>query len=340
MIIKNDLGLKEFLIRLGTTVVAVVLVMYLAKVWFVDPRLAVLSSQELTSEQIDTSVKTVELLQAQVLSLRKEIKALASTAQAPTAALTVTPTAKALKEAIYVGSAKSNIYHYSWCRWAKKISPRNLVTFRSVKDAKSQGKRACKVCKPPEQDQPLRVARAPTAAPTAPVEVIYKKIDTDGDGIPDTFLLIGKPQKEPASPAKTKSKIPTQLIKAACTKVNDGDTIEVGLDDGSTERIRLVGIDTPEVWRKTGSGWAEDPEPGGKEASDFTTKKVLNQTVYLDVDDQEPLDKYGRTLALVYTSQSDAKKGPRHSLNAKLLQKGLAKVLFIPPSEFDPYSWE
>ncbi|MBU4311000.1 thermonuclease family protein, partial [bacterium] len=55
---------------------------------------------------------------------------------------------------------------------------------------------------------------------------------------------------------------------------------------------------------------------------------------------EEPADHYGRTLALVYTNLSDAKKGPRYSLNAKLLQEGLAEVLFIPPSEFDPYSWK
>ncbi len=344
MTIRNNPGLKGFFVRLGATVAAVVLVMYLAKVWFVDPRLAVLPAQKPASEQVDTSVKAIEELQAQVLSLQKEIKVLASTAQAPTAAPivapTVTPTAKAPKEASYVGSAKSNIYHYLSCQWAKKISPGNLVTFRSVEDAKSQGYRACKVCNPPAQDQPARVARAPTATLTAPVEVIYKKVDTDGDGIPDTFILKGEAEKSPVSPSTPEPKIPSNLLKAACVKINDGDTIEVELDDGSTKRVRLVGIDTPECWRKTSSGWVSDPEPGGKEASNFTEGKVLGKTVFLDVDDEEPLDKYGRTLALVYTSQSDATKGPRFSLNAKLLQKGLAKVLFIPPSEFDPHLWE
>jgi len=37
--------LKKFLVRLGVTVAAVVLVMYLAKVWFVDQRRACLPSQ-------------------------------------------------------------------------------------------------------------------------------------------------------------------------------------------------------------------------------------------------------------------------------------------------------
>jgi len=47
--------LKKFLVRLGVTVAAVVLVIYLAKVWFVDQRRADLPSQVPTSGQVDTS---------------------------------------------------------------------------------------------------------------------------------------------------------------------------------------------------------------------------------------------------------------------------------------------
>ena len=54
------------------------------------------------------------------------------------------------KEIVLVGSANSNKYHYPSCRWAKEIRPYNLVTFSSVKDAKSKGYVACKVCRPPD----------------------------------------------------------------------------------------------------------------------------------------------------------------------------------------------
>lgn len=47
--------LKKFLVRLGVMVAAVVLVMYLAKVWFVDQRRADSPSQVPTSGQVDTS---------------------------------------------------------------------------------------------------------------------------------------------------------------------------------------------------------------------------------------------------------------------------------------------
>jgi methylphosphotriester-DNA--protein-cysteine methyltransferase len=52
----------------------------------------------------------------------------------------------------YVGSAKSSKYHYPDCKWAQKIKPENLVTFKSAKEALAAGYVPCKVCKPPTKD--------------------------------------------------------------------------------------------------------------------------------------------------------------------------------------------
>lgn len=52
----------------------------------------------------------------------------------------------------YVGSVKSNKYHYPMCKWAQKIKPENLVTFKSAKEALEAGYIPCKVCKPPIKD--------------------------------------------------------------------------------------------------------------------------------------------------------------------------------------------
>ena len=52
------------------------------------------------------------------------------------------------KPAIFVGSAKSNKYHYPECRWAQKISPENKVWFYSFEEAKSKGYVPCGVCHP------------------------------------------------------------------------------------------------------------------------------------------------------------------------------------------------
>ena len=52
----------------------------------------------------------------------------------------------------YVGSSKSNKYHYPNCQWALKIKPKNLVTFKTAKEAQAAGYIPCKVCKPPITD--------------------------------------------------------------------------------------------------------------------------------------------------------------------------------------------
>jgi micrococcal nuclease len=52
----------------------------------------------------------------------------------------------------YVGSARSNKYHYPNCEWALKIKPENLITFKSAKEALEAGYVPCKVCTPPVTD--------------------------------------------------------------------------------------------------------------------------------------------------------------------------------------------
>lgn len=51
-------------------------------------------------------------------------------------------------------------------------------------------------------------------------------------------------------------------------KFVDGDTFWVKMENGKTEKIRLIGVDTPEVrWE----GLTEE-QPGGKEASESLMK--------------------------------------------------------------------
>ena len=55
------------------------------------------------------------------------------------------------QEIAYVGSARSNKYHYPTCVWARKIKPSNLVGFSSPEEAQRSGYVPCKVCRPPLQ---------------------------------------------------------------------------------------------------------------------------------------------------------------------------------------------
>jgi micrococcal nuclease len=112
--------------------------------------------------------------------------------------------------------------------------------------------------------------------------------------------------------------LPAEAVEyqGTVTRVIDGETIQV-----DEIRGRLVGVETQERGK-----------PGFDEATEFTASLCpVGSTAILDIDDLEPKDKYGRTLAVVYCNGVH--------VNAELLREGYAEVLYIPPSEFDPYSW-
>jgi micrococcal nuclease len=94
-------------------------------------------------------------------------------------------------------------------------------------------------------------------------------------------------------------------VTRLCVRVVDGDTLE--LDGG--ERVRLIGVDTPET---------VDPRRPvqyfGKEASAFTRRLAQGKTVRLEFD-QDTQDRYGRTLAYVYLPDGAF-------LNAEIIRQG------------------
>lgn len=52
------------------------------------------------------------------------------------------------KEWKYVASKKSNVFHRPDCKWAKRISPENLIGFDSIEEAIKNGRRPCRSCRP------------------------------------------------------------------------------------------------------------------------------------------------------------------------------------------------
>ena len=58
------------------------------------------------------------------------------------------PDRQIVAEYKYVASKNSEVFHRPGCRWAEKISPRNLVVYNSTDEATKAGKRPCKLCKP------------------------------------------------------------------------------------------------------------------------------------------------------------------------------------------------
>lgn len=56
---------------------------------------------------------------------------------------------KTLGEMVFVGSIKSDKYHYPSCAAAKRIKPSNEIWFSSSQDARSHGYVPCGLCNPP-----------------------------------------------------------------------------------------------------------------------------------------------------------------------------------------------
>lgn len=114
----------------------------------------------------------------------------------------------------------------------------------------------------------------------------------------------------------------------------DGDTLEVRLDDGREEDVRLIGVDTPETVKP------DTPvQCFGPRASAFEHRVAEGRRVRL-VTGAEPRDVYGRLLAYVYLrpagrlSDNPKRTSQReHFLNAELLRRGLARTLTIPPND-------
>ena len=85
------------------------------------------------------------------------------------------------------------------------------------------------------------------------------------------------------------------LLTSRVVRIIDGDTIVVE-ENGLQEKVRLIGINTPE---------SVDPrkkvECFGKEASAFATLLLLGKEVRLESDtSQDDRDKYGRLLRFVF----------------------------------------
>lgn len=98
------------------------------------------------------------------------------------------------------------------------------------------------------------------------------------------------------------------------TSITDGDTLRVT----GGERVRLIGIDTPEVSRGV--------ECFGREATAAITRLVPPGTPVRLVDDVEATDRYGRTLSYVY------RRADGRFVNLAMAEDGFASVLTVPPN--------
>lgn len=162
--------------------------------------------------------------------------------------------------------------------------------------------------------------------------------DTPGD------LATASPTRTTRPPAATATSTPTASGGSAGTtpsnsgqstwtvtvvRIIDGDTMEVRFEDGHTEDVRLLGVDTPEVHTEndpsefegvpdtdSGHEWLRD---WGHRASEYARAELSGETVRIETDSAaDRRGSYGRLL--VYLTDDDGE------FNQRLLRQGYARM--------------
>ncbi len=111
---------------------------------------------------------------------------------------------------------------------------------------------------------------------------------------------------------------PSRLIRVTLERVVDGDTIVVRMPDRRRERVRYIGIDTPELARD-----GRPAQPLAEEAAQRNAELLEGRTVRLEFD-VEQRDRHGRLLAYVWAGAD--------MVNLRLVREGYATVLTVPPN--------
>lgn len=153
----------------------------------------------------------------------------------------------------------------------------------------------------------------------------------------DTASEGSVPEEDAACPTE-----PTgETHEATVERAIDGDTLEISEEIDGANRVRLIGVDSPET------GTAEEgarPEPGAAEATGFTADALEGGQVVLELG-AEQKDDYGRLLAYVWIGDGAEEEGLWSGLkrmvgmgeselfNLRLLDEGHADALNIEPND-------
>ena len=112
----------------------------------------------------------------------------------------------------------------------------------------------------------------------------------------------------------TDSGAPGERLTARVTRHTDGDTLWLS----GIGKVRLLGIDTPEVFGR--------PECYGRQASAFVRRLLpIGSRVGYSLG-VERRDRYGRALAYLYTQDG-------RFVNLLLVRRGFAQPLTVPPND-------
>ena len=143
-----------------------------------------------------------------------------------------------------------------------------------------------------------------------------------------TIALASCTQAGPADRSESQaSTVPAIAMPAGATPatvnyVHDGDTLFLTTPTDPNLKVRLIGIDTPEV--------GYNLECYGDEATAILRGVLPEGSTVFITPDREPLDQYGRSLLYVFTAEGS-------SVNLTMITSGAAEAVRI--GQNDAY-WE
>jgi len=113
----------------------------------------------------------------------------------------------------------------------------------------------------------------------------------------------------------TFAKGPIRTVEGIITHVSDGDTLKIETAEGTVLKVRLYGIDAPElqrVNRRTGE-ISKQGQPFGEEAYMALESRVISKKVRVDIID---IDRYRRMVGIVRLDS--------RSINLEMVREGWA----------------
>lgn len=128
-------------------------------------------------------------------------------------------------------------------------------------------------------------------------------------------VTVGDP---PADPAAAHPAPPADAEVWEVVSVTDGDTLRLRGPDGAVENVRLVGIDTPEVY--------PERECFGEEAeAELLRLAPIGETLRV-APDVDPRDDYARLLLYLWTDEGVF-------VNLALVEGGFAEAIRVAPND-------
>lgn len=203
-----------------------------------------------------------------------------------------------------MGAQKSKVYHTQpdRCGAAKTIASGNRVSFKSVQEAETEGRRQCKSCARIEEKMKEEASKPkePETPSGEDKKAEPRKSDAETGGDDET----GGSRGQPATEDNAESGV-VEILKVA--RVLPGATLE--LEGG--ERVRLSGIGAP-----------INGQPFAREAQKKLEKLVKGRkvTVAWADEDESMRDRYGRRAAFAAIGSD------REDIGGTLIQEGYAWV--------------